>query len=130
MLIPLMATLTIRNLADEVRDRMRVEAAKNGRSMEEEARQFLSQGYAPKLSLDELRSKLDAMAAGDPPLPPNAKMDRTDAFLAAKRIDRLFDEGLIPLAERNAWNERIDCYAVSLAEVQAFFDKMWPWSKP
>jgi plasmid stability protein len=125
-----MATLTIRNLADDVRDRMRVEAAKNGRSMEEEARQFLSQGYAPKLSLEELRKKLDTLAVDDLPLPPDAKMDRTDAFLATKRIDLLFDEGLIPLAEKNAWNERIDRYAVSLAEVQSFFDKMWPWSKP
>ncbi|HXC54700.1 MAG TPA: hypothetical protein VNU97_05360 [Rhizomicrobium sp.] len=125
-----MATLTIRNLPDEIRDRMRVEAAKKGHSMEEEARQFLSQGYAPTLSLEELRRRLDTLNAGDPPLPSDAKMDRTDAFLASKRIELLFDEGLIPLSERTAWDERIDRYAVSLAEVQAFFDKMWPWSKP
>jgi plasmid stability protein len=36
-----MATLTIRNLPDEVRDRLRVAAAKHGRSMEAEARATL-----------------------------------------------------------------------------------------
>lgn len=36
-----MATLTIRNLPDEVRDRLRVRAAQNGRSMEAEARDTL-----------------------------------------------------------------------------------------
>jgi len=36
-----MATLTIRNLPDEVRDRLRVRAAENGRSMEAEARDVI-----------------------------------------------------------------------------------------
>lgn len=42
-----MATLTIRNLPDEVRDKLRVRAAENGRSMEAEARQALVQAYTP-----------------------------------------------------------------------------------
>lgn len=37
-----MATLLIRNLDDSVRDGLRVRAAENGRSMEEEARVILS----------------------------------------------------------------------------------------
>ena len=36
-----MATLTIRNLPDEVRDALRIRAARNGRSMEAEARASL-----------------------------------------------------------------------------------------
>ena len=36
-----MANITIRNLEDEVRTRLRVRAAGNGRSMEEEVRQIL-----------------------------------------------------------------------------------------
>lgn len=36
-----MATLTIRNLDDTVRDRLRVRAAQHGVSMEEEARRIL-----------------------------------------------------------------------------------------
>ena len=43
-----MATLTIRNLPDEVRDRLRVRAARNGRSMEAEAREALKQLYKPE----------------------------------------------------------------------------------
>ena len=123
-----MATITIRNLPDEVRDRMRVEAAKKGHSMEEEARQYLSQGYRPRLSPDEARKKLDELSAKLPPLPAGAKMDGTDAFLAGKRIDLLFEEGLIPLSEKNAWDARIERYDVSLADVQAFFDRLWPWT--
>jgi plasmid stability protein len=42
-----MATLTIRNLPDEVRDRLRVRAAENGRSMEAEARATLAENYGP-----------------------------------------------------------------------------------
>jgi plasmid stability protein len=37
-----MASLTIRNLDDRVKTRLRMRAAKHGRSMEEEARQLLS----------------------------------------------------------------------------------------
>ncbi len=36
-----MASITIRNLDDEVKARLRVQAAGNGRSMEEEVRQIL-----------------------------------------------------------------------------------------
>ena len=37
-----MATMTIRNLEDELKARLRIRAAQHGRSMEEEARQILS----------------------------------------------------------------------------------------
>jgi len=37
----MMAVITIRNIPDEVRDRLRVRAAKRGRSMEAEARAIL-----------------------------------------------------------------------------------------
>ena len=38
-----MASITIRNLDDEVKRRLRVRAAEHGRSMEEEAREILRQ---------------------------------------------------------------------------------------
>ena len=41
-----MATLTIRNLPDAVRDKLRIRAAENGRSMEAEARLALVKTYA------------------------------------------------------------------------------------
>jgi plasmid stability protein len=37
-----MATLTIRNLSDEVHSRLRIKAAKNGRSLEAEVRELLT----------------------------------------------------------------------------------------
>ncbi len=45
-----MASITIRNLDDEVKTRLRVRAAANGRSMEEEARLILGKavGRAPR----------------------------------------------------------------------------------
>ena len=42
-----MATLTIRNLDDAVRDRLRQRAAEHGHSMEEEVRQILHQVVKP-----------------------------------------------------------------------------------
>lgn len=41
-----MATLTIRRLDEVVKQRLRVRAAQNGRSMEEEARELLTAGLA------------------------------------------------------------------------------------
>jgi plasmid stability protein len=49
-----MATLTIRNVPDEVRDRLRVRAAENGRSMEAEVRQVLLQSTAEPVDESEL----------------------------------------------------------------------------
>ncbi len=43
-----MATLLIRNLDDSVRDKLRVRAAKRGRSMEAEAREILSGAVWPE----------------------------------------------------------------------------------
>ena len=42
-----MATITIRNLDDAVRDRLRQRAAEHGHSMEEEVRQILGQVVKP-----------------------------------------------------------------------------------
>ncbi|MEO5922609.1 MAG: plasmid stabilization protein [Bryobacteraceae bacterium] len=41
-----MATLTIRRLDESVKARLRIRAAQNGRSMEEEARELLTAGLA------------------------------------------------------------------------------------
>ena len=42
-----MASITIRNLDDDLKRRLRVRAAENGRSMEEEARDILRQVLGP-----------------------------------------------------------------------------------
>lgn len=42
-----MATLTVRNFSDDLKQRLRMRAAKHGRSMEEEARQILGAALQP-----------------------------------------------------------------------------------
>lgn len=49
-----MASITIRNLDDEVKHRLRVRAAGNGRSMEEEARLILREAVAPEAEPENL----------------------------------------------------------------------------
>ncbi|PRD43306.1 bifunctional phosphopantothenoylcysteine decarboxylase/phosphopantothenate--cysteine ligase CoaBC [Phyllobacterium phragmitis] len=48
-----MASITIRNLDDEVKERLRLRAARNGRSMEEEARVLLSHTERPSGEKEE-----------------------------------------------------------------------------
>lgn len=50
-----MATLTIRNLEDDVKERLRVRAAQHGHSMEEEARVLLRAAVATGTGADVLR---------------------------------------------------------------------------
>lgn len=44
-----MATLTIRNIPDEVRDRIRMRAAAHGRSMEAQVRDLLGRTFAGRV---------------------------------------------------------------------------------
>ena len=53
-----MASITIRNLDDEVKTRLRVRAATNGRSMEEEARVILREAVKEEASEKGLGTKL------------------------------------------------------------------------
>jgi len=53
-----MASITIRNLDDEVKTKLRVRAATNGRSMEEEARIILREAVEEEDSAKGLGTKL------------------------------------------------------------------------
>jgi antitoxin FitA len=70
-----MATLTIRKLDDRLKQRLRVRAAHNNRSMEEEARQILgnalrSSGKSNEPNLVEsIRRKVEAVGGFDLKLP-------------------------------------------------------------
>jgi plasmid stability protein len=58
------ATLTIRNLPDDVRDKLRVRAAEHGRSMEAEARDLLSRAVGAgraELSPEDKRARVQAV---------------------------------------------------------------------
>lgn len=74
-----MAALSIRDLDDGVRDRLRVRAARNGRSMEAEVREILTEAaMGDRLSLGEaLRRNFGALGGVDLELP--ARTDRPRA---------------------------------------------------
>ncbi len=49
-----MASISVRNLSDEVRDRLRLMAASHGRSMEEEVRSILTAAVKQSATSDNL----------------------------------------------------------------------------
>jgi len=79
-----MASITIRRLGDRVKEALRLRAARNGRSMEEEARDILESTLTPpkltSLQLRELREKLAAFRAPDAP-------SAVDELIAERRAE-------------------------------------------
>ncbi|SPK70548.1 conserved protein of unknown function (plasmid) [Cupriavidus taiwanensis] len=73
-----MATLTIRNLDDELKARLRVEAAQHGRSMEEEVREILRRALSQPQARGGLGSRLRQRFAtlADPGLELPARVER------------------------------------------------------
>lgn len=55
-----MATLTIRDIDDDIRDRLRVRAARNGRSMEAEVREILREAVVRPQPASQLGSRVRA----------------------------------------------------------------------
>ena len=58
-----MANITIRNLDDDVKMRLRMQAAENGHSMEEEARRILREAVRRKPSVQNLARSIRARFA-------------------------------------------------------------------
>jgi len=83
-----MATLSIRNLPDDVHARLRVRAAKAGRSMEAEARAILAEACPPPKSatLADLRETIRELFDGDPP------SGVVDEFIADRRAEAAREE--------------------------------------
>ena len=79
-----MSSITIRNLDDEVKRRLRIRAAANGRSMEEEARQILRAALADAASPVNLaatiRSRVAPLGGGDLDLPARNPMRSSPLF--------------------------------------------------
>ncbi len=67
-----MASMTIRNLDDKLKARLRVQAAKNGRSMEDEARDILRSALstAPRASnlVKSIRRRIEAVGGVELPI--------------------------------------------------------------
>lgn len=79
-----MASITIRNLDDEVKRRLRVRAAEHGRSMEEEARdilrQVVGQPGAPKNLGQSIHQRFVALGGVDLVLPDRTPMRAAPDF--------------------------------------------------
>ena len=70
-----MATMTIRKIDDQLKTRLRIRAAQNGRSMEEEARAILrsvlsSSNDGPASLVDSIRAKIEPFGGVELELPP------------------------------------------------------------
>lgn len=77
-----MATLSIRNLSDKIRSRLRIRAAKAGRSMEAEAREILAaacEGRRRGSGASELQAFVDELYQGARP------ESATDELIAERR---------------------------------------------
>src|SRR5437763_5730180 len=85
----IMAALTVRNLSDEVRDRLRERAAKNGRSMEAEVRAILEAACAPRatMSIEEVQAWVDRLYSGRKP------KNVVEDFIAERRREALRENG-------------------------------------
>lgn len=74
-----MASMTIRNLDDQLKARLRVQAAQHGRSMEDEARDILRAGLslqparAPTL-VEAIRCRIDPLGGVELELAPREPM--------------------------------------------------------
>jgi plasmid stability protein len=79
-----MSSITIRNLDDGVKRRLRMRAAERGRSMEEEAREVLGRAVGRAPAEDNLGAAIDrrfaALGGGDLDLPPCEAMPGPPGF--------------------------------------------------
>ena len=79
-----MASITIRNLDDDIKRRLRVRAAMHGRSMEEEAREILrrvmNESTPPRDLAAAIRSRLTPAARADLQLPAREPMPEPPDF--------------------------------------------------
>ncbi|WP_081629987.1 plasmid stabilization protein [Thiomonas sp. FB-6] len=79
-----MASITIRNLDDDIKRRLRVRAAMHGRSMEEEAREILrrvmNESTPPRDLAAAIRSRLTPAARADLQLPVREPMREPPNF--------------------------------------------------
>ena len=74
-----MASITIRRLDDTVKARLRVRAARHGRSMEEEAREILKAGLSTESAhrrnlADSIRLYVDPIGGVELSLPPRDRI--------------------------------------------------------
>ena len=84
-----MASITIRNLDDNTKQRLRVRAAEHGRSMEEEARDILRQVVlepsGPSNLAASIRAKLSFSSRVELELPTRDRVPKPPTLVPSKR---------------------------------------------
>ncbi len=79
-----MASITIRNIDDDVKTRLRVRAAGNGRSMEEEVRVILRNAVEPKMAhrnlASSIRARITPLGGVNLELPPRGSEHEPPSF--------------------------------------------------
>lgn len=123
-----MATLTIRNLPDEVHDALRRQAAEHRRSMEAEARAVLQAAIAPKPSEVDRKNAIRELQAW------SAEMKKrlpegwsiADEFLAEKHLNGAWEDGRVSHEERRDWLERLARFEVWPEDLEAFVAERTP----
>jgi antitoxin FitA len=80
-----MASITIRHLDDAIKQKLRVRAARHGRSMEAEAREILEAALAeeltPRLNLAaSMRRRFEPLGGVELPIPPREPARRPPDF--------------------------------------------------
>jgi len=71
-----MASITVRDLDEDVKARLRIQAAHKGVSMEAEARRLITEGVQPQSALEAWDACLPPSWQGPEITPPSRKRDR------------------------------------------------------
>jgi plasmid stability protein len=117
-----MATLTIRNLPEEVHSALRRRAAENARSMEAEARDVLRRAVAAEVPTAEDRAEaLAALRRYGAKLKRKLPKDWSvvDELLAERRLAAAREAGVLTSDEARNLLDRMAAFEVQPAEVKA-----------
>lgn len=117
-----MATLTVRNLPDDVHDALRRRAAEHRRSVEAEVRETLASSVRIGASTEERKAALARLRGMRPQRPrvlPRG-WSETDEVLAEKHLEAAWEAEQVSAEERQAWLDRLGRFEVWPREVEAF----------
>src|SRR5258707_14878738 len=116
-----MATLTIRNLPEDVHDALRRQGAEHRRSMGAEAREVLQANVVRRPTQAERKraiASLQAMGAEmKKGLPEGWSV--ADEFLAEKHLNGAWEAGRVSDEERRSWLEQLERFEIWPAELEA-----------
>jgi plasmid stability protein len=117
-----MATLTIRNLPQELHDGLRRRAAMHRRSMEAEAREVLRSALQPTFDVTRQAAavaQLQEMGRAYTSAAP-AGWSFVDQHLAERRLEAAWEDGRVTNEERLDWLDRLERFSALPAELESF----------